>query len=1075
MKSTQLKLLLFSFLLLLGKSIFDIHYFSVLFNTYNSNSDLVLLLSQSSIIGLTAIIIYNFLQRSLLYRITILYNYFILIFSIGLFFLKNTLPYNKEIEFLLAGLIIASNFVIILSQKGIISRLHGSKDKLFEKHTNVGSSLGLIVGGLILLYLKDFIGNFFGPNAIIYIACVSILFSSIFIARLFQTNRQLNYLQDNLQVIKVNHQFYKLVFRKYFFAILILMTLAVSAISSSYAFFIKTNIIRYHSTNEFANLLSIVILVYSIISIAYEFFFKDRLTYTLNMKVNLQLLPIILLIFSLVFILNSWFFKINSEHEFFFFVSIFAVLFIIFTQFVFINIFYPAINRLYLPLDSEYSNDFFIKSSFYGIFIGIGFGALLNSIILSNFKISEEVNYIVATVIITFTILPIIRFGVYSNYRKALHNRLNIESQTEFSQESFIKRIMSNPNRFKGPEWIRVINLVQLINPIKAKIILKQLTLSDDTVTQRIGIIGAIKYYLLSIYEDVLKISKTKYYPSSPNRDKIDELIQKFTEVEKKMLKHNYISQLSISKKANERLHSSLIIEHASYEDQKKIIKRLINDTSSLVTKSAIIAAENINNKPIIKSTIEKLGDNKTANAAFSTLVETEDKYLDLLEESFNSTGQKEIVQIRIIQILGRIATEKSVDVLIKKLNHTNQNIVSEALTSLSNCNIELPENKKYTVLQELEETCKFIVWNTQYLIDLKQFNASKEIIKALKAELTDNYGRMYNLLSLLYNPGSIELIRKNLNSNKVDKITFALELATVILKDELKPMIIPMLRPLNHEQRIQKLNTKFITESLDFEQILYDIIQRDTKWVNAWTKACAIVELQQIKDNTHSEILLSNILNPDALIAELSAATLKKVNKTIYKQNIKVLKDTLIKIIGEKSFEYINKQTHKERDLPIIKYEIINYFQSLDEFKNIPGEILKEITYKINAIKLEPNEVLYRSNHYEMQPFFYIVYNGELELKLNGTRADKYSKNSFINSLDYFIDYKAEIEIKSITQTVLYEIETYDFITKLNNFDIIPSSIIDQYLTERIQKNHQLLMNERNFKLAIKNKMLSS
>jgi hypothetical protein len=915
-----------------------------------------------------------------------------------------------------------------------------------------------------LLYLYEFINGITENNWEIYTSTTLILISGVFIIFLIKKEKYINYSQDNLQSIKVSQRFYKLIFQKYFLAIFILMSIVSSAMALAYSFLIKTNTVKYTNQNELINLFSILILVYSIVALTYEFFFKDKLTHTLNMKMNLQLLAIVMLVFSLLFIFNSLVINIGVQDEFYFFISIFAVLFIIFSQFTFINIFYPAVNRLYLPLNNNTPNDFYIKSSFYGLFLGVGIGSAISNYILPELNLKHNGNYSLLILGLVIFLYPTIRYFVYPNYKKGLHSRLTRESRSEFQQETFTNSIVNRLTKFKGPELIRIVNLVQLINPLEAKRILKMLSGSENIIAQRIGITGAIKHYLLNIYNNIREITKTKYYASSRNRDKIDLLIEKFNEIDSKMQKSNYIDQLSISKKENERLLSSLIVEHACRENQKEIIYRLINDYSEAVARHAINAAASINNPSIINSVLNKLGNDKTANTAIAVLSETGDKYVYLMDQTFNKTGQKEAIQIRIVQILGKIGTEKSVEILVQKLNHTNQNIVTEALKALSNCNIELPENKKYILMEELQDTCKHIVWNTSYILDLKKYKVSSKLFDAMEAELAENYSKLFSLLSLIYNPGSIGLIKKSLQSLKIEKITFALELATLIIKDELKPMIIPLLRPFSYEQRVEKMQSQFITESTDCENLLYDLIQRDTKWINGWTKACALLELENLESFTHNEILMANMVNPDPMIAELSASILKSMSKKIYQKHIKSIKDKVVSIIGISAYNAINDKD-KENRMPILKYEIINYFQSIDELRNIPGEILKHLTNNIKSKKAEAESVIYKSINYEIQPFFLIMFKGEIEIRINQKPVGVFSNDSFISSLDYYVDFPAQIEVKALSKTMYYELDTYNLITKINLYDSIAYSIIKNTDNEKNQKNVELLMNVSKYK----------
>lgn len=1075
MRAIKRNLSLFSLYILLGKSLFDLKVLSDFFTQYNSTNDLILFLGIMASIGLMSTIAFNILQRAFLFRLAVIYVFTLIFLSLASYFVAELFKSSSIFYLITAGSIIPINLLIILVQKGIISRLTVNNSRKSEKTIGINNSIGLIISGLAILFMHENINELFGKQGIIYCSSLFLILSALFTYALFRKNKSLNNLQDNIQEIKVNQRFYKLFFQKYFISIFTVMILTSVAIGLSYTFFIRINTIKYETNSELLNLFAVLTIVYAIISLAYELFVKERIAFTMGMKMNLILLPIIMSVFSLIFLVNNYFIHIGAQNEFFFFVSIFAVLFVIFTHFIFQNIFYSAINTLYLPLDYKNSNDFYIKSSFYGIFVGIGITSLIYKYALPNQTVEAQKWHIIVLILALLMLFLIIRLIVYKNYKRALHKKLFRESKSEVNQETFINETLNQIKDLKGALIVRIINLLQLINPIKAKQAYRALVNSENTITQRIGIIGSKKLYLLDIFKIMENISQTKYFASSPNRDKIEHLLTAFNEIEQKMKKSNYISQLSISKKENERIHSSLIVEHAPQEKQKEIIHKLVNDTSEIVIKNAAIAAEQINNNSIIKSIIRKLGNDKISNAAFSTLSEQKSEYVDILDEAFYETGQVENSQIKIVQVFGKIGDEKAVEKLLTKLNHTNPKIVAEAFTALSQCNIELPENKKYNILEELEDTCRQIVWNLTYKIELEKKYTSTKLINAIENEIRNNYKKIFQLLSLIYNPGSIELIRKNLQSGKSEKISYALELGSIIISDEIKTMIIPLLRPLSDEQRIKRMKTVFITEQTSINNILYDIIQRDTKWVNPWTKSCALLELKNLQDTDHIPILLANVVNPDPLIAEIATMLLKEIGDKIYLKYKPELYSKINSVIGSAALMEIEKQKQNTHDMPILRYKIIEYFQTIKELSSIPGEVLINITEGIAAIEIDKNKILYQSNNYHEYPYFYILFAGEIELTINGQKAKSYSNNSLISSIDLLLDYQSVVELKITSPSKLYKLNEYKLIGHLNKYDEISKSIVKNTSQETIASNLSIIRNEKEYSTKFQTKMAKS
>ena len=445
------------------------------------------------------------------------------------------------------------------------------------------------------------------------------------------------------------------------------------------------------------------------------------------------------------------------------------------------------------------------------------------------------------------------------------------------------------------------------------------------------------------------------------------------------------------------------------------------------------------------------------------------DLYINIAESSFKIDQLNEIVNIargykdvKNIIFTSDIANETAVEYLLKKLNYTNQNIISATLESLSKCNIYLPEKKSFIIKHELDEVCKFLIWNTSLTIDLKQHNASESLLRALEVEIEYNYKSLFDLLALLFNPGSIDLIRNNLASNDYEKVTFALELASVIIKDEMKPMILPLIRPMSKEERLKRVRTIFVTEKMELSDILYDIIQRDLKWVNPWTKACAIMEIEKTKNNEDVPLLLANMVNPDPMLAELSALSTFRIDKQTYYENKSILNGNFTKGISGKAIEVIEAEEKEKNKMPILKFEIIKYLQNIEEFASIPGEILKYLTDHITPLQFCPNQEIEKINNLDISNYHYIIYSGIVNLHINGKFVRSFNENTFISTIDLLIDYDANIKLAAETKVQLYKIDPSEFTDNLNFYDEIPSSIIKNTTKEKIASYTNILKNDK-------------
>ncbi len=1050
MNSSLVKTVIAAFFLLLGKVTIDIFLFADFFQNYNTAQELYQFFAFTSFSGIIIVALYNYMQRALPFGYAIVFTFFLLFAVLTGSFCICHLDYLHDFYIYIAAGSLSTNLLIVLLLRCLMLRISQSSVKQFEKFINTGSNAGMLTAGVLFLSFSSHINFPEGNMFIHYFAAGAIALSGIFILLLFFTDKNAAIILDNLQEIKVKQRFYKLITNKYFVTILISTTLAAFILIFVYGYFIKVNILRYKSTPEFINLFAITSTIFSAVTIAFDLFFKERLIYAFGLKINIILMPIIVLVFCLIFSINILFVGIKPENEFYFFVSIFAILYLIFTQFSFVNVYQHVINTLYLPLDPQKQNDFYIKSSFFGFIAGIGLASLSINYIIPELPVSAESSFIFINIIAVLLLIALNRFVLYVNYKNELHKRLETEEHKQQTNDSFVHHIAKNIEQFSRIKVIRIINLMYIINPAWSKHYFEKLVVSENAFTQRVGLISAIKLYLLKIHDKMLEISTSKYFPSSPNRDKVEQLLSRFREVKNKMQKDNYIHQLSISKKNTERVYGAMLANYAPKEQQADILLRLVKDPVLPVAKNAIISSAGTNNREIIKSIITKLEIPELSNAAYTSLLDINDESADILEDAFYETGQSEKVQVRIVRLMGDIASEKTVEYLLKKLNYTNQNIISAALKALSKCNLELPEKKAVIIKEELHDVCKYIVWNTAILIELEKQFVSDILIKALKVEIDYNYKSLFNLLALLYNPSSIQLIQENLWSRHFEKETFALELASVVLKEEIKPMILPLIRPFSKEEKVRRMQTIFVTEKMQLHDILHDIIQRDYKWINPWTKACAIMEISKQSNEDDLPILLANMVNPDPMIAELAGLSVFGLDQDTYFENKAIL--NLTNIISENAIEAIeNSQKITGEQMPALKFEIIKYLQNTAEFKSIPGEILKQLTDDVNTQSYAAGETIETIDNIDISSYHYLIYDGKTDLYINGRHAQTFGKGTFISTLDLLTDYQATIQLKAATDVKLYKIDPSGLADKLSFYDEIPFSIVENTPTEKL------------------------
>jgi ATP:ADP antiporter, AAA family len=1048
-----IKIFLAVFILVFAKVLADIPLFTAFLLNINK-VDLFSIIGYTSLIGMIVIFLYSKLQQVYPFIYATLF-YFLLVFIVaGSYFYFATVSSTEYTLMLTPGFIIIGNLLLFIFLKGLSTRV--SDENLFATDTliNYAKYAGLLAGSILILYLflenkvMDF--RFFLTSSL-----VGILLAFVAMTDLILTVKGGNEILENPQTIKVKNNARRLA-QNPFFLVLLVTAITISVmVTFSYRLFLYTSIPRYHTYVTVIRLFGFYTVFIASLGILYECFLRDKMMLYLGIRNSIRLLPIITVLFVAAVLINVYLLHYGPTSDNYFVFLIAAVLLMGLGHFVFENISLPTTYSFYMPINLEIRNDFYVKSFVLGMLSGIPLAFVISKIILYFFDIGE-VQILPYTILSGIVVLYYLNsLPVYRIYKKELQNYLDIQSRNLIINKGLFRDIVNNnPDNFKGTQYVRYINLLYLTNPLLARKVIDFSILSEQNFNQRVGLIKAEKLFMLEIIDNLFAIRKSKYFISSPNRDKIESTITRFIEVTQRMESQKYVDQLSISKENNERVFGAKLVYYLKTKDKNKIMKRLLKDPELPVVLNAIISGSLSKEKELIKDITDKLDNPALGNAAYATLLSCGEIVIPILEESYYETGQTEKVQLRIIQLYGEFANEEATEYLLKKLNISNQNIISSALSSLSKCTLTLSEEKTAMLKHELEELCQILVWNLSFCVDLGKNTCSKALTQALDDEVETNFNRMFNLLSLLYDAKSVKLTHSNLFSSDLEKINFALELASVLLKDEIKLLILPLLQPLGHEEKVRIMQNQIPTEKLNKKDVLHALIQRESKWINQWTKACAMAELTEDFRDSDITLLIAHMINPDTMIAELAISSLIGINREVYFENKSIFGEKFLSLFDNSFLTRIeNIDVEKKPEFPFLKYEIINYLQQIPELSEISGEILKKLTDNIIPIKIQAGEIIEEIDNVDIQNYFYVLFSGSVTLLINNQHVKTYGKESFISTIDLMPDEQSRVSLYCDKDSILYQISSHGFIELLTLYDIIPESIIRQSNNKKLNE----------------------
>lgn len=1043
------------FLLFFAKIILDIILVSEIL--MNDNNDILIKnIIPVVIAGICTLLIYNVIQRNYPFVIATGFVLIILIVQPFLFYITND-SQASLVRFTTPYYLIFINILLLIYFTNLKTRLQQNTNQKNSSLLDYFRNSAATLAGASYVIILELGQNHFHLNDYYKVASIAYIIASFIMVLCMSNYETINSIIDNSQEISILNKPQKLITSPFFRILFICSFLIGGLIAINLKVFTLSLEAYFLVMPQFAKVLGFYAIGIGLAGICFERLLKTKLKLHFGIKASLRIFPIFIILSTLIYI-SILFFNIPKLSNDVFFICIIAIIIIsVLAHYAFETIFWNRFSSFYQPIAIGIRNDFYIKS--FGIPLSIG----TVSFLYIDRVLHEKFNHIeistTGILCISFSIIAMIllNVGLYRKYKQQLQLFLKKELREDNLQGSIFGKINTKiTNKYKASQYVRFLNCLNLINPLLLRKNIIASINTDDNFKQRVALIKADQLILFELLGKLKEQTHNKYFKSSPNRDKIDAVIQRFSEIEMRMQEKHYVEQLSISQKEEERSLGGTLAYYSDETIKKEVLNRLLKDPNKQVIRYAITSAEEIYETNIAENLVECMNTPLLCNAAFFTLRSIGKTAVATMERSFHKTGQSERVKLRIIQLYGLIASEESVELLIKKLNEINQTIISASLAALSNCNITLSDKRTVVLRHEIEELCKVLVWNMSISIDAKKNSNSETLYNAIIAEINGNYDNLFKLLSILYDVKSIQLIRSNLFSKDSEQVAFALELATVLITDELRYLILPLMQPVSYNEIISLIKNKIPTERISLEDICYLLVQREFKWVSPYTKACAMNELAKHTNSEKHKLYMANLVNPDIMLAELASFLLKNEDDKLYEKSLLQLKEDYPDLTN---YDNIDKNK-RER----LRFDIINFLQTVPEFSSVPGEILSHISSNIKVIEANKSEVIDEIKDSQKQQFFYVLQSGELSLLANNKNIITINNNTLISSIDLAMEFNVNLALRANKKSILYKIDALELIDLFTIYHQIPESIINNTQNTPLTEYRNFIKNQKNY-----------
>lgn len=977
-----------------------------------NDQDLAIAFMMAGGFGLIATLIYNFLQTRVHFSILALSSLAVITVVTGLIefgehyiqdtYLLHMFAFTQQVPFTLIILLLfwgAFNRMFNVRQA---KRLLGSVDQ------------GALIASLISFFTIPLVLDYITIDNLYTISLISIfIFSVLFVilsSRAGETWSRTKERQENKKVGIITFMR-----TRYLVFLSIFITISVIALYFiDYSFLTVST--QMYNEQDLAKFLSYFEATVVIFSFLFQAFAADRVVEDYGLRISILVNPALLGIFTVVALAIGLFFGYTADSPSFLIFFIMIAMSQLFLKTVKESLDEPVFKLYQLPVEPHLKND--VQTKIEGIVTAVAVAVAGALIYLIN-----AVN-IFDNIFVTIFAIPIIAIWFYSgvkmyaSYRKTLRetlikNKSKVDHREE--QEYTVDRVLQKEvGSSIENKVIYGLRLMEKLEPALFENALLSLVESPNTKVRSFALakmneIGLERDGQRSVIKDLANQAVTDTQDS--------DLLS---------ISPEKLMKLSKSVKANDRILAAKLLRRLTNQRNIFILLELLRDVDLQVRQEALVTARKLKRPETWPVLIELLASPLYGNHAAAALIEGGEQALNTLETAFHKSGQSHTVMLRIVQIIGRVGGDEAFDLLWKKADYPDKRIVKQILYSLRYANFKPSGRQAQQIVELLENELSKSLWNQAALSELPPTPDFDLLRSALEEEIKSNFDHIMMLMSILYDPEAVQLVRQNIESGDPNGLAYAIELMDLFVDQELKPKIFPLIDDSPIEKKLEELQVHFPRESYNPIQVINYILNRDFNLNNRWTKVCAVYTAAYMNDFRVSRGLIAQMFNSDKLLQETAAWVIYNKDRSVY--------DVIVKRLPEKEKRFLDTSIENNQLLDglndgfFLGIEIIMVLKQLPEFKNISGVLLADLFDKITAFDLKQNERL-TFNPTDPNTPILIIAHGTIQLRYENKVQQTLKAGDVYGDIFALNEPLAPIDLAEASErTVLLKINLMDF-----------------------------------------------
>jgi len=829
------------------------------------------------------------------------------------------------------------------------------------------------------------------------ISSFGVLFFTIWIIRDFNVNKATKVEKGDVKPVEVN--FFDLIKDPYLRLLSLFLIFSMGAsVFVDYTFYSATEIM-YPDEQELTNFLSFFSGTVMIMSFLIQSFVNDIIIGRFGLKVALMTMPLILILFTIGGIVAGHIFGYQVKTEEFILFFMFTACAKAFTASLKDALENPAFKLFFLPIDIKIRFD--IQTRIEGVVNELA------TLLAGAAQIALGLLVFFELIHFSYLILGLAGMVVYlsgklfSQYKVTLQKTLTeqkkaLKGEGVRNEQNTINVIRSEVSSKNSDRVISGLRIFEKLEPIQFEFTLLDLLNSRMSKVREYAYKKLDEYLVFEALDIIRKDIKTE--GDEAVLKAATACVKNLEAAEAYELNDISIRQLVRSTEAKDRIKGARLLVKSNEDKFLPYLSELLRDINPRVRIAAMTTAGKIRRPEIWPNLVENLHLATYGNSAMSALTHSGEAAFHAIDTSFYKTGQYKATMLRIVQLLGRIGGKSAIDLLWKKIDFPDKKIVSEILLSLSYIGFAARDFQAARIKIAIESEIGDIAWNIKAVLDIPEENEIDMMIRdAFREEDKQNYENIFMLLSMIYDPQNVTLVRENIQDGTTDSITFAVEMLDIFVEEELKPKLLPVMDELKVDDRLAKLQNYYPPEDFEsYYDLLLQIINRDYNRVNRYTKALAFYRISNMTGVEVSDDLIANLFNPDHLLLETAAYTIYKLDQSAYHLHTKRLKSGVKKELDKAIVPPVFQGEGEDYHQKLLLIERVLLLKEVPEFKRVSGELITYIAEELDEIRLNEGTTLVDAGESGNTPV-YIVVEGNVDVYQDDVLIDQKSRGGLV------------------------------------------------------------------------------